>query len=257
LRELQLSFSDSIFAESETGIVEHVVENGLPPARRIQVYRNNMHASLTDALGAVFPVIQRLVGDDFFGFAARSYIQSHPSRSGNLHDFGEQFPEFLQTFPPAAGLSYLGDVARLEWCYHAVFHAADHPPLELQALAAVPADELGDIRFRLNPACRLLSSGFPLLRIWQANQDDSTDDQPIALDAGGVQLLIIRRGLDIEFQPLADADYALLDAMRRGITFAEAHERALATDPGFDLPVALHRHVSGRTIVDFSPGERT
>jgi hypothetical protein len=255
LRELQQLFSDSVFSESETGFADHVVEDGIPAARRIQVYRNNMRASLTDALGAVFPVIQRLVGDDFFGYAARSYIHSHPSRSGNLHDFGAQFPGFLESFPPAGELPYLGDVARVEWSYHAVFHAAAHPPLDLQALAAVPPHRHGAIRFRLTPACRLLASRFPVLRIWAVNQNEYVGDQTVNLGAGEDNVLIIRRGLDIEFQPLDGAEYAFLDALGEGINLAESHERALEIDTRFDLPATMHRHVTGQTIVGFSAGE--
>ena len=40
-----------------------------------------------------------------------------------------RLPGFLESFEPARGLPYLGDVARLEWLRHAAYHAADQAPL--------------------------------------------------------------------------------------------------------------------------------
>ena len=91
---------------------------GLAAERRLQVYRNNLEASLGAALAAVYPVVARLVGDDCFRQIGRAYLARVPSRSGNLHEFGAALPEFLAAEPALAGLPYLGDVAALEWASH-------------------------------------------------------------------------------------------------------------------------------------------
>lgn len=49
---------------------------------------------------------------------AREYALRYPSRSGDLHDFGETFGEFLRLWEPTAHLVYLHDVAKLEWAMH-------------------------------------------------------------------------------------------------------------------------------------------
>src|SRR6185436_9928463 len=78
-----------------------------------------------DALAAVYPVVQRLLGQGFFEYACDAFIRRHPPRSGNLHDFGAEFAEFLAGFEAASTLTYLPDTARLEWSWHVAFHAAD------------------------------------------------------------------------------------------------------------------------------------
>ena len=98
--------------------------------RRLQVYRNNVFVSLLQALADVYPVLVRLVGRDYFDQAARRFVREHPSRSGNLHDFGSELPGFLGRLPEAASLPYLPDVAALEWAWHEAFHAGDAPALE-------------------------------------------------------------------------------------------------------------------------------
>jgi hypothetical protein len=249
---MQLAFSAEVFANANTELPDSICANGIDAERRVQVYRNNVHSSLTEALSAVYPVIHRLLGDGFFRHAAHDYIYCYPSRSGNLHDFGRGFARFLSGFPGARGLYYLPDVARLEWAYHRVFHAANAAPANLARLARVPLEQHGAIRFALHPASRLLISPYPILRIWQVNQDGYGGDQRVDLREGGVKLLVIRRDLDIEMETLADGEFALLLAFKYGCCLAEAFERALAAEPELDLNTCLQRHVANHTVVDFS-----
>jgi hypothetical protein len=252
LRELQWGFAAALLDGESGDFARHVRAAGLSGARRLQVYRNNTVLGLTGALKAVYPVVRRLVGEAFFQYAGAQYIARHPSRSGDLHEFGEHLPPFLQSFAPTAELVYLPDVARLEWAYHQVFHAASHPPLDLAALARVPAERQGELHFQPHPAARLLESAFPILRIWQVNQADYAGDLTVDLAEGGVKLLIVRReNLDIEFQPLEDGEFSLLRALAGNGDFATACERALAVQPTLDLPACFRRHVLQGTLVAF------
>ena len=253
LRDLQLAFTQEVFEETGAGISQAIRANGLSGARRLQIYRNNMVSSLTGALQAVYPVIQRLVGEGFFAYAAHQYIHQHPSTSGNLHDFGCNFSEFLCTFEAVSTLTYLPDVAALEWAYHRVFHAAEHAPLDLTALAQIPQERHEELKFQLHPASRLLSSDYPILQIWQVNQDDYCGDQTVNLDQGGVDLLVIRRAnLDIQMQILEAGEFTLLQTLATGHSFGDACEQALATQPDFDVPASFQKHVVQYTLVDFS-----
>lgn len=253
LRELQRGFAAAVLDGRVDDFAARIqVKAGLDGARRLQIYRNNTVLSLTGALEAVYPVVRRLVGADFFRHAAAQYLAGHPSRSGDLHGFGERMPRFLASFAPVAELPYLADVARLEWAYHQVFHAADHPPLDLAALARVSAERHGELCFQLHPAARLLHSDFPILRIWQNNQDESKGDATVDLSEGGSSLLIVRRAdLDIEFQLLAAGEFALLRALDERCDFATACERAMAAQPTFDLPACFSRHVLRGTFASF------
>ena len=81
------------------------------PDRRFAVYRNNVQHGLSVALATRFPVIERLVGADFFAATARVFAAQHPPETPVLQDWGEAFPTFLAGFEPAAELPYLADVA--------------------------------------------------------------------------------------------------------------------------------------------------
>ncbi|MCP5159279.1 MAG: putative DNA-binding domain-containing protein [Gammaproteobacteria bacterium] len=253
LHESQQRFAAAVFGEDSGDFERHIHTLGLTGAQRLQVYRNNTRLSLTGALGAVYPVVQRLVGEGFFEYAAAQYIAYDPSRSGDLHRFGGSFATFLETFEPATELCYLPDMARLEWACHEVFHAERHPPLDPSALATVSAERQGELRFKLHPATRFVESAFPVLRIWQVNQDDYNGDLAVQLDEGGIKLLVFRNeNLDIELQPLPEGEFHLLRTLVEGGDFATACEQAMTVQPDFDLPAGFRRHVLQGVLVDYS-----
>jgi hypothetical protein len=105
-------------------------------AQRFAVYRNNVTVGLVDALAARFPVIQRLVGVEFFRAVAREFARSHPPRSPLLFLWGEAFPDFLAALPSLADYPYMADVARIEVARGVAYHAADAMPLPVSDLLA-------------------------------------------------------------------------------------------------------------------------
>ncbi len=251
LREVQHAFAGALLA-GDDAVLAHVRSGRFEAARHFGVYRNNVYATLTEALAAVHPVVRRLVGAEFFDHAAGRYIRAHAPRSGNLHDFGADFAAFLETFAPARGLPYLPDVARLEWAWHEAFHAAEAPALSLEALAAVAPADYPRLRFRLHPSARLLASPYPVLRIWEVNQPDYAGAATVDLDEGAQRILVIRRDSSVELAGLPEVEFALLSALADGLSLEAAAEAALVRQPDFDFPEALRRHVAEATIVTFS-----
>ena len=60
----------------------------------IGVYRNN-YLNLHYVLAGAYPVIEQLVGRDFFRHLARSFIQQHGLKNANLHHYGAQMADFF------------------------------------------------------------------------------------------------------------------------------------------------------------------
>jgi hypothetical protein len=150
----------------------------------VAIHRRNVRSARHDALAATYPVVRRLVGDAFFRALALRYGQAHPSRSGDLHLYGDALARFVADDPFAAALAYLPDVARLEWACHESLHAADAPPLDAPALARVPPERQHAIRFVLHPSVRFLACAHPVVALWEANQPgrDGTPDRTEGAD---------------------------------------------------------------------------
>lgn len=251
LRELQHSFARGVFGADREIAALLLGACGQDGVAGLAIYRNNVLANYRNALRETYPVILRLIGADCFDQAADAYARATPSRSGDLYDFGEHFGDFVAGYPPTRALTYLPDVARLEWLIEASDRAPQAAPLDLARLAAVPPQHLADLCFMLEPSARLLDSPYPVLRIWQVNQPGHDGEQAVDLGSGGDRLLLIRRGLAVEIEPLSGAGYSLLSACSAGLTLGAALERALALDPAFDLDAFLQRHMPAGTFSDF------
>lgn len=252
LRNLQTNFAQAIFTEEAGEIAEHICTNNLAGTQRLQIYRNNVFICLTEALAAVYPVLKSLVGEEFFNHVAYQYVRQQPSSSGDLHDFGQTFADFITTIPTASHLPYLSEVAQMEWAYHWVFHAADCSPIDLTALATIPPSKYHAVVFKLHPASQLLAFHFPVLRIWQFCQTSPNDGETVNLDAGGCKVLVIRRQLEVELAPLSEGEFALLAALAKGQVFGEACDAALTAETNFDIAASLKYHITQGTLVKFA-----
>jgi hypothetical protein len=182
---------------------------------RFDVYRNNVAGSLKRALGETFPVVKRLVGDDFFSAMAGVYVRDNIPASPLLFEYGATFADFIDGFEPAGELPYLSDVARLERLWLDAYHAADAVPLKIDALAAIAEDELDDLTLTLHPAAFLFRSAYPVLSIWQAHQRADAPDLS-ALSWQPERMLIVRPALDVALVRLDAAAYAFVAGLAAG-----------------------------------------
>jgi hypothetical protein len=240
LAELQAQFSRAML---ETRLAP---PPGLAPARRFSVHRNNLYASLTDALRARYPATLRLVGEDFFRGAASLFIEVSPPSAPVLIEYGEAFPAFLESFEPARGLPYLADVARLEWLRHAAFHAADRAQLTALSLAAVSPEQVGTMTFEFHPSAGLIASPYPIVSIWETNAYDE-QVRPIGPELPGEAALVIRPELQVTIVRLDPAEYAFAAALAAGETLAEA-----AALDGLDLGASLAKLIAAGAFRGFT-----
>lgn len=224
--------------------------SGLSTARRLQVYRHNTESALLAALETVYPVTRRLVGEEFFTAAGLEYIRLNPSHSGNIQDYGGALPLFLAEFDPAGSLPYLSDVAALEWRRLQTALAPPHVPMDLVALAAVPAELQPELHFHHQPAARALCSRFPILTLWEFCQAEDPQGE-LKLDGPGECVLFARPGLDVTMRRLTPGEYRFLKCLCRGETFEHACREALETEPGFDVERQFAKLVQEEILTSF------
>lgn len=203
------------------------------PERRYGVYRNNVTASLTAALASRFPAAESIVGPDFFRAMARAFIEAHPPSSPVLLAYGDDLPDFVAAFAPARELAYLPDVMQLEIARGRAYHAADVPPLDPAALAAIDPARLGALVFTPHPALSVLSSPYPVVTIWAMN----AGERPLApIDVWqGEHALIVRPHLTVEVIELSPGGAVFFHRLAAGATLASAAEGAMSEHADFDL----------------------
>ena len=224
-----------------------VAPGGGDATRRFAVYRNNVVVGLVDAMASRFPVVERVVGTEFFRAMARLYVAAQPPRSPLIFRYGYTFPAFVEGFPPAAALAWLADLARLELARGRAYHAADAVPLPAAAFAASAAEDLRRVGVRLHPSVTLISSPFPIVSIWQAHQAGS---EPTAPRWMAEAALVARPALAVELHLLPTGGFRFMTSLSEGASFARAAELAAAEAPDFDPVRNLALLIESRVAVE-------
>ena len=216
--------------------------NNSDPGRRFDVYRNNVLVSLIDAMADSCPVVEALVGTEFFRAMAGVFVRAQPPASPVMAHYGAGFDTFIRNFPPAAALPYLADMARLELMRAQAFHTADANPLGSADLAHIYADSeaLPAARITLHPSVAVMSSSFAIASLWHAHQADDVSAALSAIDTMQAEAVLISRvGLELAMFQIDAATANFITALGTGMTLAEAVAKTQATSPDLDLPAAL------------------
>ena len=207
---------------------------------RFALYRGNVRAAWEKALAHAFPVTLALLGEEFFRAFARAYAREHPSMSGNLNTFGDNFASFVTRFEATRAVPYLGDVAALEWAVHRAYYAADAEPLARERIVQLAPAELLATRFHLQPALAWLDSRYPIVTIWCAHRPEASAIQPASLNHAECAL-VVRPQWRVEVVRSSAAETAALAQLRAGAPAGAAIGAALAVDPAFDAGQAMVR----------------
>ncbi len=248
LHELQSAVRHSLLNQADGSAAASVIGAGLTPDERLGIYRNTMLGTFGNALRLSFPAVHRLVGADFFDHAAQIFGCEQPPRRADLNTYGAEFPDFLGSFEPAATLTYLSDVARLEWAVNRALHASDAAALDLTQLAAVATRDQARVCFTPHPSITLLRSPYPVDTIWRAvlEQDDAALHL-IDPDSGSAFLLVQRLADQLEVMGLPAEVWHFTDALLGGQPLGAALDSAC----GIDAPALLAQHLAAGRCVGF------
>lgn len=175
LETIQARMRKALLLDSDVSLDDFLGEK----ASRFDVHRKHFTRSLATALQKTFPAIVNLVDARFFAYAADAFVRAHPPKTPCLFEYGGELPAFFEAFPACSHLPYLGDVARMEWAMHEVFHAADAEPQ------------------------RILSSHWPVDAIWRLAMGRA--QAAVDMNSGGVCLLFYRDGDEVRFKKLSPA----------------------------------------------------
>ena len=213
----------SAVLDPERPVPPGLVNKSRQATGRFSVYRNNVVVGLIEALESSFPVIRKLLGDEFFMAMAGIFVRRFPPTSPVLSHFGKDMPEFLLSFPPLAHLPYLPDVARLEQLVRESYHEADAKPVSAEFIASLPPEKLSQTQLLMAPSIRLLRSDHPICSIWRANAVGGPKPS-----YGAEDVLIARREFDPEPVVLPSGGYEILQMLLSGASLLDAFGHANA-----------------------------
>lgn len=241
--------ADALLNHSNQGLAAIFAHDEEDLQARIAVYRNNVFFSLSRALSDLFPVINQLVGEEFFLALAKRYIREYPPESAAMVFFGADFPEFVSQDKACVTLPYLADVAQFELAKQHCYHAEDAKALSPKAMHELGAEKLVAGVLKLHPSLRIVDSKTASRSIWQAHQIDEPKFDEI--DVGKAEQSILVRP---EYEVLVcRADTALLllvSEIEQGAVLATAIDTTLEEYPDFDLASAMAMGFSNGFFTD-------
>lgn len=227
LAELQSRFAAALRAAGvESGkavaaLADCIVDDGLAPVSRVQVYRNNARATFEGALERTYPVLRQRLGAERFRSLSQAYRAEHPSRSGDLHWVGAALPSWLEARVAGGPEAWLADLARLEWACEAALVAGRQPPLAAQALAGVPPDELAETGLALQPCVRTVSSAHPVWSAWRQGQT-AASQEPSDPPLGPQHVVVACPDDGLVLHSIPEEQFRFVVALQNGVPLAAA-----------------------------------
>ena len=217
------------------------------------IYQNSAIANITNSLILTYPVIEKLVGEEFFSAMCREFIYITWPKSGNMDDYGAEFPDFLAEFEHAKHLLYLKDVARLEWAFHQSSLADDARITDWSTLAQ--ASDILQLQFLVTPSLSLVTSTFPIDKIWHLNQDETSPDTEVEFDdeqGKDTFIVLFRQQLKTVVLPITAGEFVLLKAFDNKYTFEKAIVAATQKETDFSIDDSLKKFIELGIISGFS-----
>lgn len=216
LRDIQAAFLHDIYTGERTSLT--YLDSKTASPGRLDIYENNTVLGLMDILGNAFPVVKKIVGEEFFKTIARHYIKNNAQPSGNRHTFGSELAAFLTDFEPKVTPIYVSDVAALEWAYFQAALADDATPFDFEALSLSLSTDPA-FSLSVHPSVFIVSQHFNALDIWQEHQKE--DIGLIRLNAKPHQIIVWRGPEDAVFmRPVSEALATLVEQSKNNTSFA-------------------------------------
>ena len=219
LRDIQSAFIHDAYTGEQTSI-GYLNDYKLNSSERLDIYYNNTVLGLTDVLATTYPVLQKIVGENYFRTLARFYIETFSQVTGNRHKYGEELASFLSAYEPAVSWPYLPDVAAIEWAYFQATIADDVAALDFNELTDL-ISEYPNFIVSLHPGVHYFELNFNALEIWKGHQKNRIEI--IELQKTQQTVLIWRdQSDDICLQNISKPLKKLFMRCQEGISFSQA-----------------------------------
>ncbi|MDR7307364.1 putative DNA-binding domain-containing protein [Rhodoferax saidenbachensis] len=238
----QQALVEALFAWPAEDAMKKVAARAIDTGARGQkAYQSNGHQLAGRALQGAYPLLAQLLGDDSFGDLARALWHAQPPQCGDLAQWGDALPDFVQASGQLADEPYLADVARVEWALHVAATASDQTP-DLSTLALLTSEDPATLQLTLAPGCRVLRSPWPVASIVGAHLEHSP-----SLAEAGAQIrdrvaqdtVVWRQGLRSCARAALAGEADALAVLLAAGTLGQALDAAPTLDVGAWLPLAV------------------
>jgi len=231
-------YFESFSAYLGSGDLEHL-HSVFPQAGDLSfaaVYRNGYLNNCIEALRASYPVIDMLIGEDYFNFLATAYVELKPPSESSFTRYGDTFPAFIEAQKAQHQIAYLADVAILDQAWLAAYFAADSMLLGVSDIEQWQAqgNDIGALVACLPESASIHTVNHAVSALWSMLKSGETPGQGMVVEPLAESILVWRDTQDrVNVRVLSNAERVFVMALKTGGSFAAAAGEALALQTDF------------------------
>ena len=242
--------AEGLAAEREQGAatLDAIVQSDerLSAEARVDIYANMYFYRILDALKEDFPATIAVLGDDNFHNLITGYLLEYPPTEPSLYYCGQYLRKYLRDHQLRESAPYIEDLVALERSSLEVFHGPDAATLAPDSLRGIDPADWPAIKLKLHPAAQILALEWRVSEVLRAIEN-GRPWEPAERDANKV--VVWRRDARVYYRDLEGVEAEALEAVARGVTFAEVCD-LVAADGGIEDPVVAMNRMLGRWLSD-------
>jgi hypothetical protein len=205
---------------------------------RINIYVDAYFYRLLDCLMEEFPATLAVIGSNKFGRLVHDYLVWRPPTEPSIFYAGRYLAEFLRDHSLAERCPFIAELARLEIATLVSFHAPDLPILTDEAMRAIPARQWPMTELRSNPGVEILHGEWRVSDLLSAVERGDKWVEP-GQETNAV--IVWRRGTDVHYRILEDAETTALALLKKTASFAAICEAIAIANSSSDQVTLIGR----------------
>lgn len=228
LKNTQNNFIDNLYLDNKTVFAE-IKPSKVSKTSRIGIYQNNLFENLRNALELTYRNVFKTLGTKKFKEITYQYIKKNRSQSGNLDNYGQNFPEFLQN-------DFLQDLAKIDLILQKIYLFADEKPLNIEKLQKIDPEKLFDLKFKLSKTAFLMQSKYSLF---------ATKNRQIPRK-NPCFFLIHREIFNCQAYKITKKEYQFLQSAQQNMTLYQIYQKYHC-----DIEKIMQKYIGNRVLIDF------
>ena len=198
---------------------------------RLNIYKNNVFHSLTEALSSQFPTVKKLVGEKFFNACCNKFIKSININQTAMIFIGEEFSDFLKNFEHTKHMIFLSEMANFEFKKQQVYLAKEEESINIEKVQKYNLESLQSSQVTFLKAMSIINSPLAVYDIWRNNQQNI--NEKINIDKSQ-NIVIFRKEHQIQFLEITPAQNFCISLWKSGHSIAEGLQNTLNKNGEFN-----------------------
>ncbi len=141
----------------------------IPLEQGFEIYHDIYYSKLASALAKTYETVAWVLGPDLFHDITARYIESQPTVTFRLSEYGANFSEYLSLTSKTRGITFLQDLAKFEWLLKEVNNATSPTPVPLENTHAL--EHSNNFRISFISAMGVFQSMYAVSELWNRRKE--------------------------------------------------------------------------------------